>query len=90
LLMGKIPIKIIIKAVFLAIYLFPVILASRFITLNLLWYITLFAYLSIFLYKTILTETNCKKVNLLLTIFISIIATIYVVLFISTKIYWFL
>jgi hypothetical protein len=90
LFLGKIPVKKIIKIVFLVVYVFPVILVSRFITLNLFWYITLLAYLSILLYKTISTEINCKKANLLLTVFISIIATIYVVLLISTKIYWFL
>jgi hypothetical protein len=85
LFIGKIPVKKIIKTVFLITYIFPIILASRFITQNLFWYIILFIYLIIFVYKAMSTEINCQKVRLLLTILISISVTIYVMILVSTK-----
>jgi hypothetical protein len=65
-------------------------LISRFITQNLFWFIILFVYLNTLIYKTMSVEIDCKKTHLLLAVFISSVAIIYVVILISAKTPWFL
>jgi hypothetical protein len=66
-------------------YVFPIILILQFVFLGLLLNIAIFIYLCILLYTIMSTELNCKRSEIILTIIMGVISTIFVVILIFTK-----